>query len=145
MTGGGLVRRAALMLAMIGSGTAWAAEADTATLTPQDVARLLAQEAITLVDVREAEEFAPEHLDGALFLPLSQITPARLAKLPTDKPIVFYCRSGRRSASVLAQAQQIGLPGVHHMQGGILAWKQTGLARLSAVPDNARPVCTLCS
>ncbi len=141
-----LFRCCVLALALVGSGivTAVAGEEEGMTLTPQEVARLSEQGAITLVDVREANEFAPEHLEGALFLPLSQITPASFAKLPQDKPIVFYCRSGHRSGLALAQARQAGLTNVRHMQGGILGWKQAGFAHLAATQDNAVPACSAC-
>jgi phage shock protein E len=55
-------------------------------------------EGATLVDVRTDFEYREGHLPGALNIPHDQIT-SRLNELPSDKarPVVLYCRSGRRS------------------------------------------------
>lgn len=63
-----------------------------------DAARALVAEGATLLDVRTPGEFADGHLDGALNVPV-QALPAGAAELPKDRPVVVYCRSGRRSAA----------------------------------------------
>lgn len=50
------------------------------------------------VDVREPEEFAHSHVQGAVNLPLSELGAGKLAELPKDKKLVLYCNSGNRSA-----------------------------------------------
>ena len=52
--------------------------------------RLQAGEAIVVVDVRSREEYAQEHIAGALSLPLSELS-QRAAELPRDRLLVFYC------------------------------------------------------
>ena len=93
-------------------------------LTPEDVARGIAEGRMLLVDVREPNETAVERFPGAFQLPLSDFDPAQI---PQDRAVVFACRSGKRSvtASLLAQAE--GLPYDSHLAGGILAWKAAGL------------------
>lgn len=122
-----------VLTALLVGGFFWSqrAMADSgSTLSPQQVAEKLQKGEITLVDVREQNEYAAEHIQGSIFLPLSQLTTIQLQALPPDKPVVLYCRSGRRSASALQMAQAAGLKEVYHMSGGITGWKQAGLTRL---------------
>ncbi|MDR3527631.1 MAG: rhodanese-like domain-containing protein [Rhizomicrobium sp.] len=93
-------------------------------LSPQEVADLLAQNAIVLIDVREAWEYDSAHIKGARLVPLSTFDPHRL---PDDKPIVFQCAVGGRSANAVAACQAAGLALDSHMQGGIQAWIAAGL------------------
>lgn len=66
---------------------------DQALLDP----RALVEQGAYLVDVRTPEEFATGHLPGALNLPVQRLS-AALGALDASKPVVLYCRSGRRSA-----------------------------------------------
>lgn len=50
------------------------------------------------VDVREDDERAAGHVSGALHLPVWDIQAGQIQTLPKDKPLIIYCRSGRRSA-----------------------------------------------
>ena len=93
-------------------------------LPPQEVAELLAQGAIILVDVREPSEHASLHVKGARLVPLSTFDPLAL---PSDKPVVFHCAVGGRSAKAVAACQAAGLALDSHMQGGIQAWIAAGL------------------
>lgn len=83
----------------------------------------LADGSILLVDVREAEEYAAGHIEGALFNPLSAFDPSKLPVAPQGKKVVVYCRSGRRSVTAMEQARVAGRGDVNtHFGGGILAW-----------------------
>src|SRR5581483_7012453 len=64
-------------------------------LTPEDVARGLAEDRILLVDVRELNETAVERYPGAAIVPLSNFDPAQIPD-PQGRQVVFACRSGRR-------------------------------------------------
>ncbi|MCM1982228.1 rhodanese-like domain-containing protein [Lyngbya confervoides] len=78
-----------------------------------------------LIDVREAVEFSGEHIPGAVSMPLSSFTPQALP-LPGDRQIVFYCRTGNRSAQALTQCHQAGYSQFKHLHGGLEAWKAEG-------------------
>jgi rhodanese-related sulfurtransferase len=95
-------------------------------LTPEDVARGLADGRILLVDVREANEVAVERYPGAVVVPLSVFDPAQIPD-PQGRQVVFACRSGRRSVTASLAAQEQGYPYDAHLAGGILAWKAAGL------------------
>jgi rhodanese-related sulfurtransferase len=54
-----------------------------------EVGKLVAEGA--LVEVLPAEEFAEEHLPGAINIPLQELDAARVAQLRRDQPVIVYC------------------------------------------------------
>lgn len=78
----------------------------------------------TVLDVREDDEWAAGHIEGAVHIPLSEL-PARLSDLPDADPLVVICRSGGRSAQATAYLQQIGIEAVN-LDGGMRAWDAAG-------------------
>ncbi len=104
----------------------WLKRTPVTTLTPQEAHERSGRGEIRLVDVREAGEWAQGHIPGAVHVPLSQLG-SRLGALPKDKPVVFYCLSGARSASAVKIAQAAQLPHDTHVGGGITAWRLHGL------------------
>jgi rhodanese-related sulfurtransferase len=95
-------------------------------LTPEDVARGLADGRMLLVDVREPNEVAVERYPDAVVIPLSGFDPADIPD-PQGRRVVFACRSGRRSITASLAAQEQGYAYDAHLAGGILAWKAAGL------------------
>lgn len=83
-------------------------------------ARSLVAEGALLLDVRTPGEFASGHVPGAQNVPVETL-PAGAAGLPTDKPVVVYCRSGARSARAKGILLQSGFASVHDL-GPISAW-----------------------
>jgi len=82
-----------------------------------------------LIDVREAEEFAQQHLPGAIHLSRGVIELKIEAQAPdTATPIVCYCGGGYRSALVADNLQRMGYTNVASMAGGFKAWKNQGSA-----------------
>jgi rhodanese-related sulfurtransferase len=95
-------------------------------LSPEEVARGLADGTVLLVDVREPKETAVERYPNAVYLPMSQFDPGAIPD-PAGRKVVFACRSGNRSVTASLMAQAAGLPYDAHLAGGILAWKALGL------------------
>ena len=95
-------------------------------LTPDEVARGLAEGKVLLVDVREPNETAVERYPDAFELPMSEFDPAAIPD-PQGRQVVFACRSGNRSVTASLMAQSAGLPYDAHLAGGIIAWKAVGL------------------
>ena len=95
-------------------------------LTPEDVAKGMAEGRYLLVDVREPNEVAVESYPGGVVVPLQSFDPAAIPD-PKGKQVVFACRSGKRSVTASLAAQAAGLPYDKHLAGGILAWKAAGL------------------
>ena len=110
-------------------GIAPAAEAGTEhTVTATQLATMLASRTaglkdFHLVDVRETGEFEIVRIEGAVLIPQGRILAGEAwHELPQDTEIVFHCKGGTRSASVLAAARAAGYERVSHLEGGILAW-----------------------
>jgi len=95
-------------------------------LTPEDVAKGMAEGRCLLVDVREPNEVAVEAYPDAVVVPLSSFDPQDIPD-SHGKQVVFACRSGKRSVTASLAAQAAGLAYDNHLAGGMLAWKAAGL------------------
>ena len=78
------------------------------------------------LDVREPDEFASGHIEGALHAPLGTLE-AKLDKLPKDRPIVAYCGHGERAASAISMLERAGFESLLNLNGGFDVWKEAGL------------------
>jgi molybdopterin/thiamine biosynthesis adenylyltransferase/rhodanese-related sulfurtransferase len=76
---------------------------------------------LLLVDVREHREFATGHIEGAVNIPLAELE-GRVHEIPTDRSVVFICRSGARSLTACGIALSAGAPHACNLEGGLLAW-----------------------
>ncbi|HEY2447590.1 MAG TPA: adenylyltransferase/sulfurtransferase MoeZ [Mycobacterium sp.] len=109
------------------SGEAGVAAAADSAITPRQLRDLLdSGTKVALIDVREPVEWDINHIDGATLIPKSTISSGEgLAKLlPQDRVPVLYCKTGVRSAEVLAAVKQAGFADALHLQGGIVAWAE---------------------
>ena len=80
---------------------------------------------IQLVDVREPDEWAAGHIDGALHLPMGELA-SRQGALAQDRLIVPVCRTGGRSAQVTNALRRAGYE-AENLEGGMAAWAAAGL------------------
>jgi hydroxyacylglutathione hydrolase len=97
----------------------------TALVGADKARRTLANGAAAL-DVREPNEFAAGHLEGAIHVPLGDLE-RRLDELPRDRPIVVYCAHGERSTSAASILERHGLGPAEVLNGGFGAWQEAGL------------------
>ena len=109
------------------------AEAEVKTYRPDELKALQAAGAlvIDLRDVRELE--ASGRIPGAKHVPRGMLefwldpqSPYHKAYFAKDRFFIFYCASGWRSALAAKTAQDMGLEGVGHLQGGFTAWRESG-------------------
>lgn len=82
---------------------------------------------VVLLDVRPAAEFAAAHLPYARSIPVSELS-ARLDELPSDRPIVAYCRGpfclmAQEGVELLQQAGRT----CHRLELGVAEWRAQGL------------------
>jgi rhodanese-related sulfurtransferase len=96
-----------------------------ADYTPQEVSTLLAEGDIQLIDVRTPYEHEAGRIAGDRLVELSQLA-AEAETLDRSRPVVFYCRSGARSAMATQAFSQAGFD-AHNMIGGLLDWDAAGL------------------
>ena len=79
-------------------------------------------EEYTILDVREPDEFAEGHIEGAVQLSYTEIADKAEGTLPDkDGLILVYCRSGRRSAIAAETLVKMGYTNVKDF-GGIIDW-----------------------
>jgi hydroxyacylglutathione hydrolase len=86
-------------------------------------------EGYILIDVRQPDEYVGElgHIDGATLCTLGPSLQEYLSTADQNKPHLFICRSGVRSANATALALQMGFKKVVNMEGGMIHWNETGL------------------
>ncbi len=96
-----------------------------ADYTPAQVAELLEREAIQLIDVRQPHEHEAGRIAGDRHLELAELA-AHAETIDRDTPVVFYCRSGSRSAMATNAFRGAGFD-AHNMTGGLLHWHAAGL------------------
>jgi rhodanese-related sulfurtransferase len=96
-----------------------------ANLSPQQVVELLARGEIQLIDVRESDEYAAGHIEGGRHIELGRLSEAATT-IDRSRPVVFYCRSGGRSAMATEAFGGAGFD-AHNMSGGLLEWNAAGL------------------
>ena len=77
-----------------------------------------------ILDVREDDEWAAGHVEGATHVPLGEV-PQRLGELPDADPLYIICRSGNRSGRAAAWLDQQGVESVN-VAGGMRAWAAAG-------------------
>jgi rhodanese-related sulfurtransferase len=94
-------------------------------LDPERVKELLDRDAIELVDVREQYEWDAGRIPGARHIELERVA-GRADELPRDRPIVFQCRLGARSAMVTEAFRASGFE-AYNLTGGLRAWAERGL------------------
>jgi rhodanese-related sulfurtransferase len=77
-----------------------------------------------IVDVRETDEYADGHLDGAINIPLREIT-KNLDKFPNSKsaPILLYCHSQKRATHALVILHELGYLKAYNLEGGFAAYE----------------------
>ena len=76
-----------------------------------------------LIDVREPGEASIVGIPGARLIPQGRLLSGDAwSEVPRDREVVFHCKSGARSAAVLAAALDAGYTDVRHLDGGVLAW-----------------------
>ena len=98
---------------------------ETSELPPRRVAELLRDTDAQLVDVRTPEEHEAGRITGDEHIELSELA-AEAGRLDRVRPLVFYCRSGARSAMATSAFREAGFD-AFNLAGGLLAWVEGGL------------------
>ena len=89
---------------------------------------------LLLVDVRRQAEWNDGHIPQANYSFLGNLM-NHAEHLPSDKTILFQCRTGARSAVACSIAQAAGIEGVINMEGGIVEWMQLGFPVVTEEPQ----------
>lgn len=79
---------------------------------------------VTLVDVREPEEFEVSYIPGCKLIPLGELQLRAEAELNPEDEIVIYCAHGIRSLHAVAALRRLGFQKTRSLEGGIVAWEE---------------------
>lgn len=99
-------------------------------IDPYTARRWIERGEAVLVDVREPQEFALEHIAGATSLPLSKFAPNRLPDT-RNRRLVLMCASGIRCGLAAQTLLGAGHPTLYRLAGGLMAWRASGGAVVS--------------
>jgi rhodanese-related sulfurtransferase len=108
------------------------AEKNIDSISVDEVAGLLHDDTVTIIDIRDIRELQREgKLPGAVHAPRGMLefwvdpdSPYHRELFSEEKRFVFYCASAWRSALATQTVQQMGMSNVCHMSGGFTAWKE---------------------
>jgi len=99
-------------------------------ITPSELKECLGT--VTLVDVREPEEYAVSHIQGCKLIPLGELQQRAEKELDKKADIVVYCAHGVRSLHGLMALSRLGFEKLRSLEGGIAAWEEAnGSSRTS--------------
>jgi rhodanese-related sulfurtransferase len=102
-------------------------QTDTKTLSVDSFKQSIADTSVVLLDVRTPEEYAEGHIAGAINIDYKNPDFAtRVDSLDKNRSYDLYCRSGHRSGESLKLMEEKGFTKVHHLEGGILKWQESG-------------------
>ena len=93
-------------------------------ITPERAAELLADGA-TVIDVRESYEREAGYIEGTRHIELERLA-SSAEQIDRDRPVVFHCRLGVRSAMAASAFRTAGYD-AYTLAGGIQAWVDAGL------------------
>jgi rhodanese-related sulfurtransferase len=91
-------------------------------VTPEQTQTALVDDSAQIVDVREPHEWEAGRIDGALHVELNELG-ASAAKIDTDRPVIFYCLAGSRSAMAAQAFRGVGVD-AYSMAGGMQRWQE---------------------
>lgn len=97
-------------------------------VTPEEMQDLMKMENVQLIDIRTPKEYESGYIDGFQNIDfMSDSFDEDIDKLDKNKPVLVYCRSGRRTAKCAAKLVEKGFVKIYDLKGGITQWKYKGL------------------
>ncbi len=83
------------------------------SIKPEE-AMLLVSNGAALIDVRDAVDYAADHIEGSVNIPIDELNGETLAGYDVDRTIIFVCYSGSRSAQAVKTASELGFSSVYN-------------------------------
>lgn len=109
------------------------------SIRPETLKQWLDTHQAVLVDVREPAEYASEHIEGSMLMPLGKLQ-SELLPVITGQKLVVHCRKGGRGQTACEKlVQQMPDIDIYNLAGGIEAWAAAGLP----VQKSERPILPL--
>lgn len=101
-----------------------------------ELVRRVRSGAVTVIDVRPAEEYQAGHIPGARSIPISELE-ERLQEIPRDREVVAYCR-GPYCVMAIQAVDLLRSKGIaaHRMEQGVADWRARGWRIATAPPGH---------
>ena len=108
------------------AGPDYEKQIETKKLSPTELQKLIRKDGpgITVVDVRDSQEYQEGHIPGAINIP-SEVFASKSDTLDKERKIVVYCNSGGRSYNAYRKLMKLGYKSIY--QSLYYDWKQQGL------------------
>ena len=92
-------------------------------ISQEEAKKRMDTQEVTVLDVREQDEFDAGHIPGAVLLPVGTISgETAAAAIPElDSVVLVYCRSGNRSKTASSALAELGYTNIYEF-GGIHTW-----------------------
>lgn len=102
-------------------------------VTAEEMQSILELEDAQLIDVRTPEEYDEIHIVNAQNIDFSSPTfDEEISKLDKNKPVILYCRSGKRSAMCADKLKKAGFKKIYDLEGGISKWQHSDKINIEA-------------
>ncbi|APY07739.1 thioredoxin [Winogradskyella sp. J14-2] len=95
-------------------------------VTAEEMQSILELEDVQLVDVRTPKEHNKERIANSQNIDYNSPTfDEDISKLDKAKPVILYCKGGKRSAKCAKKLKEAGFEKVYDLDGGISKWKHS--------------------
>jgi rhodanese-related sulfurtransferase len=96
-------------------------------VSPEEMLQLQNDNSVQVVDVRTSKEHALEAIPNSQNIDFNSPTfDEEVSKLDKNRPVLLYCKTGRRSADCAKKLENAGFVKIYDLQGGISRWKYEG-------------------
>ncbi len=96
-------------------------------VTAEEIVTLLKNKNMQLIDVRTPEEYNEGYITNAQNINfLAPTFSDAIKNLDKKKPVIVYCKSGRRSGKSIKKLLEAGFKEIYDLEGGFTKWKQDG-------------------
>ncbi|EDP71713.1 thioredoxin [Flavobacteriales bacterium ALC-1] len=100
--------------------------AEVKLVTAEEMESILELEDVQLVDVRTPKEYDEIRIANSQNIDFQSPTfDEDITKLDKSKPVILYCKSGRRSAKCAKKLKEAGFEKIYDLDGGISKWKHS--------------------
>jgi rhodanese-related sulfurtransferase len=96
-------------------------------VSPEEMKELQNDKSVQVVDVRTSKEHALEAIPNSQNIDFNSPTfDEEVRNLDKNRPVLLYCKTGRRSAECAKKLENAGFVKIYDLQGGISRWKYEG-------------------
>ncbi|WP_400077319.1 rhodanese-like domain-containing protein [Winogradskyella sp. R77965] len=100
--------------------------AEVKLVTAEEMQSILELEDVQLIDVRTPNEYEEVRIAESQNIDFQSPTfDEDITKLDKNKPVILYCKSGRRSAKCAKKLKDAGFEKIYDLDGGISKWKHS--------------------